>query len=93
MITSKNLTSKETIMAKTCDITGKKSLVGGKYSNRVRATQFNPTGHVRRKPNIQKKKIYVPEIDKTLTLNLSTKAIKTIKKKGAYKVLKSAGLI
>jgi large subunit ribosomal protein L28 len=80
-------------MAKTCDLTGKKSLVGGKYSNRVRATQYNPTGLVKRKPNIQKKKIFIPETGKTITLNLSTTAIRTIKKNGAYKTLKSAGLI
>ncbi|HJN62810.1 MAG TPA: L28 family ribosomal protein [Candidatus Paceibacterota bacterium] len=80
-------------MAKVCKITNKKPQAGGRYSNRVRATQFNPTGKVKRKPNIQKKKIYVPEIDKTLTLNISTKAIKTIKKKGAYKTLKEAKLI
>ena len=78
---------------KVCPITKKSSKVAGRYSNRVRATQFNPTGKVKRKPNIQKKKIYVPEIDKTLTLNISTKAIKTIKKKGAYKTLKEAKLI
>jgi large subunit ribosomal protein L28 len=80
-------------MTKVCQITGKKSLMGGRYSNRVRATQFNPTGKVKRKPNIQKKKIFVPETGKTVTLNLSTKAIRTIKKNGAYKVLKSAKLI
>jgi len=80
-------------VAKICDITGKKTQVGGRYSNRVRATQFNPTGKVRRKPNIQKKKIYVPELGKSITLNLSTKAIRTIKKRGAYKTLKKAKLI
>jgi len=80
-------------MAKKCIITGKKSLIGGKYSNRVRATQFNPTGNIKRKPNIQRKRIYIPEIDKTLTLSISTKAIKTIKKRGAFKTLKKAGII
>ncbi|PIR24062.1 50S ribosomal protein L28 [Candidatus Campbellbacteria bacterium CG11_big_fil_rev_8_21_14_0_20_44_21] len=80
-------------MAKICKITNKKSLVGGRYSNRVRATKFNPTGKVSRKPNIQKKKIYVPEIDQTLTLNISTKAIKTMRKNGVYKTLKKAGII
>ena len=68
-------------------------MVGGRYSNRVRATKFNPTGKVSRKPNIQKKKIYVPEIDQTLTLNISTKAIKTMRKNGVYKTLKKAGII
>lgn len=78
---------------KICPITQKSSKVAGRYSNRVRATQFNPVGKVRRKANFQKKKIFVPEINKTLTLELSTKAIKTIKKNGAYITLKKAGII
>lgn len=80
-------------MAKQCAVTGKSSQVGGGYSNRTRATQFNSTGLRRRYANIQKKRIFVPEINKTLTLNLSTKAIKTIQKKGAYATLKEAGVI
>ena len=80
-------------MAKQCDITGKKTQIGGRYSNRTRATQFNPCGKVSRKPNLQKKKIYVPELDKTVTVNVSAKALRTIAKKGAYKTLKDANLI
>jgi large subunit ribosomal protein L28 len=80
-------------MAKICDITGKGSINGGGYSNRTRATQFNPTGMRRRYPNLQKKKIYIPELDKSMTLTISTTAIKTIQKKGAYATLKEAGLI
>ena len=80
-------------MAKECAITGKSSKVAGRYSNRVRATQFNPTGKVRRKANLQKKKIDIPELKKYMTLTLSTKAIKTINKNGAYQTLKKAGLI
>ena len=80
-------------MAKECAITGKSSQMGGGYSNRVRATQFNPTGKRRRYANLQKKKVYVPEIDKTIALTLSAKAIKTINKNGAYAVLKKAGII
>jgi len=41
------------IMAKTCVICHKGSQVGGRYSNRTRATQFNPVGKIRRKPNLQ----------------------------------------
>ena len=67
--------------------------MAGRYSNRVRATQFNPTGKIRRHANLQKKKIYIPELDKSVTLTLSTKAIKTINKNGAYKTLKKADLI
>lgn len=80
-------------MAKTCPVTKKGSMIGGGYSNRTRATQFNPTGMVRKYPNLQKKRIYVPELKKTITLTLSTKAIKTISKRGAHSVLKKAGVI
>lgn len=80
-------------MAKACAITGKTSLVGGRYSNRTRATQFNPCGKVRRQANLQKRKVFVPELNKTVTLTLSTKALKTIAKRGAYQTLKKAGVI
>jgi large subunit ribosomal protein L28 len=80
-------------MAKICPITKKTSIVGGGYSNRTRATQYNPTGKVRRQVNLQKKKIFIPELKKTITLVISTNAIKTIQKNGAYATLKKAGLI
>jgi len=80
-------------MAKECALTGKSSQMGGGYSNRTRATQFNPTGKRRRYANLQKKRIYIPELDKTMVLTLSTKAIKTLNKKGPYKALKDAGII
>jgi large subunit ribosomal protein L28 len=80
-------------MARSCVITGKTGLVGGGYSNRTRATQFNPTGLVRRKANLHKKKIFVPELGKTITITVSAKGLKTIGKRGAYKTLKKAGVI
>lgn len=80
-------------MARICPITQKKTSTGGGYSNRTRATQFNPTGKHPVKPNLQKKKIFVPELDKNVTVRVSTKALKTINKNGAYKTLKKAGLI
>ncbi len=78
---------------KQCPITKSKSSVGGGYSNRTRATQFNPTGKRRRQVNIQKKKIFIPELNKAITIKVSTRGIKTINKNGAYKTLKKAGLI
>lgn len=78
---------------KVCAITGKSSQMGGRYSNRTRATQYNPCGDTRRFANLQKKKIFVPELKKYFTLTLSTKALKTIQKNGAYATLKSAGII
>lgn len=80
-------------MAKTCAITGKRSQVGGGYSNRTRATQFNPTGTRRRQVNLHKKRIFVPELGKTVTVTISTKGLKTIRKNGAFITLKEAGLI
>jgi large subunit ribosomal protein L28 len=80
-------------MAKACAVTGKSSQIGGSYSNRTRATQFNPCGNSRKFANLQKKKVFVPELNKSFNLVLSTKAIKTIQKKGAYATLKEAGII
>ena len=80
-------------MAKVCAVTKKGSIMGGGYSNRTRATQFNPTGNVRKYPNLQKKRIYIPELKKTMVLTLSTEAIKTINKNGAFRTLKKAGII
>jgi large subunit ribosomal protein L28 len=81
------------IMAKVCAITKRGSVVGGRYSNRTRATQFNPSGNVRRYPNLQKKRIYIPELKKSIVLNISTRALRTIEKNGAYRTLKKAGII
>lgn len=80
-------------MAKQCEITGKKTQIGGRYSNRTRATQFNPCGKTKRQPNLQKKRIYVPELEKHVMVKVSTKGLRTIAKNGAYKTLKAAGLI
>ncbi len=80
-------------MAKECAITGKSSMVGGGYSNRIRATQFNPTGKVRKKANLHKKKIFVPELDKHIHITVSARGLRTIQKKGAYRALKDAGVV
>lgn len=80
-------------MAKICAITKVGSVVGGRYSNRTRATQFNPCGNVRRYPNLQKKSIYVAELKKTIRINVSARGLRTIQKNGAYQTLKKAGLI
>jgi large subunit ribosomal protein L28 len=45
---------------------------------------------VRRKflPNLQKKRFYIPEEDRWITLKLTAKALRTINKNGIYAVLK-----
>ena len=80
-------------MAKICPITNKTSNNAGRYSNRVRATEYNPTGKRRQHVNLQKKKFYIPETGETMRLEISTRAIRTINKNGIYKTLKKAGII
>ncbi|MGH7175421.1 MAG: large ribosomal subunit protein bL28 [Minisyncoccia bacterium] len=80
-------------MARECAVTGKSTQIGGRYSNRTRATQFNPTGKVRRKANLQKRRVYVPELNKTVIVDISVKGMKHVRKNGAYATFKKAGLI
>ncbi|MEI7765410.1 MAG: bL28 family ribosomal protein [bacterium] len=80
-------------MVKVCKISNKGSIVGGGYSNRTRATKFNPTGKVRKYPNIQKKKVFVPELNKSIRIEVSTTGMRTMKKNGVYKTLKKAGIV
>ena len=67
--------------------------MGGGYSNRTRATKFNPTGKVRKYLNIQKKRIFIPELNKSVSIKVSTQGMRTMKKNGAYVTLLKAGLI
>lgn len=80
-------------MAKICAITEKSSIVGGGYSNRTRATKFNPTGKKRKYTNIQKKKVFIPELNKTVIIEVSTRGLRTMKKNGAYATLLKAGIV
>lgn len=80
-------------MARDCVITGKRSRIGGGYSNRTRATKFNPTGKKRNQVNIQKKTVFVPELNRKVTVNVSAQGLKTMKKRGVYKTLRTAGIV
>jgi large subunit ribosomal protein L28 len=72
------------IMAKVCDITGKRPRVGNNVSHANNKTK--------RKfyPNLHKKSFYVPEEDAWISLKVCTKALRTINKKGISAVLKEA---
>ncbi len=72
------------VMARVCEITGKKVQVGNNVSHANNKTK--------RKfyPNLQKKRFYIPEEDKWITLKVSTSAIRTINKNGISAVLKKA---
>lgn len=80
-------------MAKICAISKKGSIMGGGYSNRTRATKFNPTGKKRKYPNLQKKKVFVPELNKSINVEITTRGMRTMKKRGTYATLLKAGLI
>ena len=71
-------------MAKVCQITGKRPQVGNNVSHANNKTK--------RKfyPNLQKKKFYLPDEDKWITLKVSTSALRTINKNGITAVLKEA---
>jgi large subunit ribosomal protein L28 len=63
-------------MARVCELTGKKTVSGNNVSHSHKKTK--------RKfyPNLQKKKFYLPEEDRWVTLKVSTSAIRTITKLG-----------
>lgn len=71
-------------MARVCDITGKRARSGNNVSHANNKTK--------RKfyPNLQKKRFYLPEEDKWITLKVSTSALRTINKNGITAVLKKA---
>ena len=71
-------------MARVCQVTGKAPMVGNNVSHANNKTKR------RFYPNLQKKRFYIPEEDKWITLKVSTKAIKTINKNGITAVLKEA---
>ncbi|SFE44670.1 large subunit ribosomal protein L28 [Thermoflexibacter ruber] len=69
---------------KVCELTGKKAQVGNNVSHSNNKTKRTFA------PNLHKKRFYIPEEDKWITLKVSTSALKTINKKGITAVLKEA---
>tara|TARA_B100000579_G_C22844522_1_gene863551 strand:- start:662 stop:901 length:240 start_codon:yes stop_codon:yes gene_type:complete len=73
-------------MSRICKITGKKPLVGNNVSKSNRKTKR------RQLPNLQMKKVFVPELGKSIQLKVSVTALKTIDKLGLVPYLKKQGL-
>ena len=69
-------------MARVCQVTGKVPVTGHKVSH----------SNIKTKrwflPNLQTKRFYIAEEDKWITLKVSTEGIRTINKRGLYKVVK-----
>jgi len=69
-------------MSKVCTLTGKRPISGNNVSHSNRKTKR------RFVPNIQKKRFYIAEADKWVTLKVSTSAMRTINKIGLVAYLK-----
>lgn len=69
-------------MSRICETSGKKPITGNKVSHSKRRTNrwFYP--------NLQKKRFFIPEEDRWVTLKVSTKVIRTINKKGISSYLR-----
>ena len=74
-------------MSRTCQVTGKKPLVGNHVSHAHNRTKR------RQLPNLQSKRIYIPEEKRFVTVRLTARALKTVNTKGARAVLAKAGLL
>jgi len=71
-------------MSRVCELTGKKAMVGNNVSHAMNKTKR------RFSANLIKKRFYLPEEDKWITLKVSTSALKTINKIGISAALKKA---
>lgn len=71
-------------MSKICEVTGKKVMFGNNVSFSINKTKR------RFDVNISKKRFYVPEEDRWVTLNVSSKGLKVIDKNGISEVLKAS---
>lgn len=71
-------------MSKICQITGKKVMVGNNVSHSNRKTKR------RFFPNLLKKRFYLEDEDRWITLKVSASGLRTINKKGLKVALKEA---
>ena len=69
-------------MSRVCQLTGKRPIAGNNVSHSNRRTKR------RLLPNLHKKKIYIPEVDRWVNLKISSTALRTINKLGVYAYLK-----
>jgi len=76
------LPSKNLVMSRICQITGKVPVSGNTVSHSNIKTKR------RFLPNLQTKRYFLAEEDRWITLKLSTEGIRTINKNGLYNVVK-----
>ena len=73
-------------MSRRCDITGKGPLSGNNVSHAHNKTRR------RQLPNLQRKRIFVPELGRTVRIKVSTSALRSIDKIGLVPFLRKNGL-
>lgn len=71
-------------MSRVCELTGKKAMTGNNVSHAMNKTKRKFS------VNLVKKRFYIPEEDRWVTLKVSTSALKTINKIGISAALKKA---
>ena len=71
-------------MSRVCELTGKKAMVGNNVSHAMNKTKRTFGA------NLLKKRFYIPEEDRWVTLKVVASTLKTINKRGISAVLKEA---
>ena len=71
-------------MSRVCELTGKRAMTGNNVSHAMNKTKRKFS------VNLVKKRFYIPEEDRWVTLKISTAALKTINKIGISAALKKA---
>ena len=69
-------------MSRVCDLTGKRPMSGHHVSHSNKKTKR------RFLPNLHKKRFFIPETGKWVTLKVSSKALRNINKLGIYAYLR-----
>lgn len=73
-------------MSRKCEVTGKTGLVGHMVSHSQVKTL------TKQQPNLHKKRFYIPEEDRWVSMKVSAAGMRTINKKGIAAVAKEMGL-
>jgi large subunit ribosomal protein L28 len=71
-------------MSRVCDLTGKRAMTGNNVSHAMNKTKRKFS------VNLVKKRFYIAEEDRWVSLKISTAVLKTINKNGIAAVLKKA---
>ena len=87
-------------MSRICEITQAKPVKGSIVHRRGLAKKKGGIGqHVTKvvtrtfEPNLKKKRIWVPELNRFVVVKLTARALKTVTKNGAFPTLKKAGIL